>query len=227
VLNVLLGERYKKVTEEVKRYCLGYYGKPPAPIKEEVLQKVIGNEQPISVRPADLIEPEWDKVVNEVKELGLPVKSEEDILTYALYPQVAVKFFRGELSCEELCPPKQAEVPERKREIPQEFIVAIDEEEFRVRVRPVFSISSVVEERATSIKGKEIPKGAITSPMQGMIVALKKQKGDAVKKGEVIAILEAMKMQTEIHAEIEGIVQEIYAYETEIVDAGDVIMVVE
>ncbi|NSW77104.1 MAG: sodium-extruding oxaloacetate decarboxylase subunit alpha [Candidatus Atribacteria bacterium] len=230
VLNVLLGERYKKVTEEVKRYCLGYYGKPPAPIKEEVLRKVIGDEQPISVRPADLLEPEWDKVLREVKELGLPVKNEEDILTYALYPQVAVKFFRGELSCEELCPPKQAEatgVTERKREIPQEFIVAVDEEEFRVRVRPVFSIASVVEGRTTPLKGKEIPKGAIISPMQGMIVALKKRKGDEVKKGEVVAILEAMKMQTEVHAEIEGTVQEIYAYETEIVDAGDVIMVVE
>jgi pyruvate carboxylase subunit B len=227
VLNVLLGERYKKVTEEVKRYCLGFYGKPPAPIKEEVLRKVIGDEKPISVRPADLLEPEWEKVNREIQELGLPVKSEEDILTYALYPQIAVKFFRGELSCEELCPPKKTEEPQATPRIPQEFVVSIDEEEFRVRVRPVFSVTPLSEERVEAVKKKEPPKGAIVSPMQGMIVALKKQKGDPVRKGEVVAVLEAMKMQTEIHAEAEGTVREIYAYETELVDSGDVIMVVE
>ncbi len=228
VLNVLLGERYKKVTEEVKRYCLGFYGKPPAPIKEEVLRKVVGDEKPIAVRPADLLEPEWEKVKKEVEELGLPIKSEEDVLTYALYPQIAVKFFRGELSCEELCPPKKsAEESQILSRIPQEFVVAIDEEEFRVRVRPIFTVAPLVEERVEAVQKKEIPKGAVVSPMQGMIVSLKKQKGDRVRRGEVVAILEAMKMQTEIHAETDGVVREIYAYETELVDSGDVIMVVE
>ncbi|MGC8777459.1 MAG: sodium-extruding oxaloacetate decarboxylase subunit alpha [Candidatus Caldatribacteriaceae bacterium] len=228
VLNVLLGERYKKVTEEVKRYCLGFYGKPPAPIKEEVLRKVVGDEKPIAVRPADLLEPEWEKVKKEVEELGLPIKSEEDVLTYALYPQIAVKFFRGELSCEELCPPKKsAEESRILSRIPQEFVVAIDEEEFRVRVRPIFTVAPLVEERVEAVQKKEIPKGAVVSPMQGMIVSLKKQKGDRVRRGEVVAILEAMKMQTEIHAETDGVVREIYAYETELVDSGDVIMVVE
>jgi pyruvate carboxylase subunit B len=106
-------------------------------------------------------------------------------------------------------------------------VVSIDEEEFRVRVRPVFSVTPLSEERVEAVKKKEPPKGAIVSPMQGMIVALKKQKGDPVRKGEVVAVLEAMKMQTEIHAEAEGTVREIYAYETELVDSGDVIMVVE
>jgi len=232
VFNVLLGERYKKVTEEVKRYCLGYYGKPPAPIKKEVLEKVIGEEDPIDCRPADLIAPEWDKVVKEVEELKLPVQSEEDILTYALYPQIAVKFFRKELTCEEIAPPKREKKEKESvapvlTEIPGEFLVTIDNEEFRVKVRPVFSVTPSSKGKEVLTKPKEIPKGAILSPMQGMIVSLKKGKGDTVRKGETVAILEAMKMQTEIHAEVEGVVKEVYTYETELVDAGDVIMVVE
>lgn len=226
VLNVLMGERYKKVTEEVKRYCLGFYGKPPAPVKKEVLTRVIGDEDPIDVRPADLLEPEWGRILKEVEELKLPVKSEEDVLTYTMYPQIAVKFFRGEIVSEEIVPPKKPESVPPSLAIPDEFIVTVDEEEFRVRVRPVLSVIPVKEEKAPA-KPKEPPKGAITSPMQGMIVALKKRVGDPVKKGEPVAVLEAMKMQTEIHSEIEGVVREIYVYETEIVDFGDVIMVVE
>jgi pyruvate carboxylase subunit B len=230
VLNVLMGERYKKVTEEVKRYCLGYYGKPPAPIKEEVLKKVIGDEKPIDVRPADLLEPEWEKIVQEVQELGLPVDSEEDILTYAMYPQIAAKFFRCELVPEEI----PASASEEKagtvavNGVPDEFVVTVDGEEFHVKVRPVLSVTRVEEEkRETPARPREVPRGAITSPMQGMIVALKKKVGDRVQKGETVAVLEAMKMQTEIHSDFEGVVKEIYVYETEIVDFGDVIMVVE
>jgi pyruvate carboxylase subunit B len=230
VLNVLMGERYKKVTEEVKRYCLGYYGKPPAPIKEEVLKKVIGDEKPIDVRPADLLEPEWEKIVQEVQELGLPVDSEEDILTYAMYPQIAAKFFRCELVPEEIPASASGEKAGTVavNGIPDEFVVTVDGEEFHVKVRPVLSVTRVEEEkRETPVRPREVPRGAITSPMQGMIVALKKKVGDRVQKGETVAVLEAMKMQTEIHSDFEGVVKEIYVYETEIVDFGDVIMVVE
>ncbi|WP_438318509.1 sodium-extruding oxaloacetate decarboxylase subunit alpha [Candidatus Caldatribacterium sp. SIUC1] len=230
VLNVLMGERYKKVTEEVKRYCLGHYGKPPAPIKEEVLKRVIGDEKPIDVRPADLLEPEWEEIVQEVQDLGLPVDSEEDILTYAMYPQIAAKFFRCELVPEEIPAPASGEKvgTVAVNGVPDEFVVTVDGEEFHVKVRPVLSVTRVEEEKKeTPVRPREIPRGAIVSPMQGMIVALKKKVGDRVQKGETVAVLEAMKMQTEIHSDFEGVVKEIYVYETEIVDFGDVIMVVE
>lgn len=229
VLNVLMGERYKKVTEEVKKYCLGYYGRPPAPIKEEVLRKIIGDEKPITVRPADLLEPEWDKIVREIQELGLPIEKEEDILTYAMYPQIAAKFFRCELVPEEIPAPAQSEKTVALSHVPDEFVVVVDGEEFQVKVRPVLTVAKAEEKKEEAPqkeKPREIPKGAIVSPMQGMIVALKKKVGDPVQKGETVAILEAMKMQTEIHSDFEGVVKEIYVYETEIVDFGDVIMVV-
>ncbi|SHG65131.1 oxaloacetate decarboxylase, alpha subunit [Thermosyntropha lipolytica DSM 11003] len=90
VLNVLTGERYKLCPGEVKDYVRGFYGKPPVPVKEEVRRKIIGDEPVISVRPADLLDPGWEKAKQEVAHLA---ESEEDILTYALFPQVALKFF--------------------------------------------------------------------------------------------------------------------------------------
>jgi len=96
VLNVILGRRYASVTKEVKEYCLGYYGRTPAPIDPEIRQKIIGKEQPIECRPADLIKPQLESLREEAGKMGI-LKKEEDLITYALYPNVAPKFLRGEI----------------------------------------------------------------------------------------------------------------------------------
>ncbi|MFH1143891.1 MAG: pyruvate/oxaloacetate carboxyltransferase [Candidatus Eisenbacteria bacterium] len=88
-LNVVLGERYKVVPEEVKNYFRGYYGRPPAPMDPEIRKKVIGRETPIEGRPADLLEPALETARREIGELA---RSEEDVLSYALFPQVARPF---------------------------------------------------------------------------------------------------------------------------------------
>jgi oxaloacetate decarboxylase alpha subunit len=90
VLNVVTGERYKIIPNEVKQYVKGYYGASPAPIDEKVKRKVIGDEEPITRRPADLLMPEFEKAK---KELDGKVKNDEDILSYVLFPQVALSFF--------------------------------------------------------------------------------------------------------------------------------------
>ncbi|MDK2820954.1 MAG: hypothetical protein PWP31_919 [Clostridia bacterium] len=89
VLNVLAGERYKLVSKEVKNYLRGYYGQPPGKVNEEVRKKIIGDEEPITCRPADLLEPELPKANREI---GSYVQKEEDLLSYAMFPQVAKKF---------------------------------------------------------------------------------------------------------------------------------------
>jgi oxaloacetate decarboxylase alpha subunit len=89
VLNVLTGSRYKMIPQEVKDYVRGYYGKPLGPIDPEVQRLVIGDEQPISVRPADLLENDFEKKKEEIKEL---VESEEDYITYALFP--VIRYFK-------------------------------------------------------------------------------------------------------------------------------------
>lgn len=90
VFNVIGGERYKMVTKEFKGLVRGEYGATPVPIKPEFIQKIIGDEQPITCRPADLLAPELDKMREEMKEW---YEQEEDVLTYAQFGQVAVKFF--------------------------------------------------------------------------------------------------------------------------------------
>jgi len=106
VMNVLAGERYKSLSKEVKDYCLGYYGRPPAPIKKDLLKKIIGDEKPITVRPADLLKPELDERKKEAEKLGILRKGseQEDLVTYTLFPQVAVKFLKGETEAEKLEP---------------------------------------------------------------------------------------------------------------------------
>ncbi len=89
-LNVMLGERYKVIPEEVKQYIRGYYGKSPAPIADWLIRKAIGDEQPIICRPADMLAAGWEQAKKEIGDLA---KSEEDICSYALFPQIARPFF--------------------------------------------------------------------------------------------------------------------------------------
>jgi oxaloacetate decarboxylase alpha subunit len=91
VFNVICGKRYGIVPKEVKDYVKGLYGKPPAPIDEKIKRKIIGDEKPITVRPADLLKPILNNIPNDVKPY---IENEEDKLTYALFPQTAIEFFK-------------------------------------------------------------------------------------------------------------------------------------
>ncbi len=103
ILNVSLKERYKVIPEEIRRYILGYYGQPPGPISPELIKKAAGNEKPISCRPADLLSPGWESAKKDIGELAA---DDEDILTFALFPQVARPFLsrkaKGQLGKEEI-----------------------------------------------------------------------------------------------------------------------------
>ena len=105
LFNVLTGERYKLVPKEIKDYVKGQYGKAPAPIDEEVKKKIIGDEEVVTVRPADLLEPEFEKIKLEA---GVLAKCDEDVITYALFPQVAPKFLENKYN------------PEKKDELSEE-----------------------------------------------------------------------------------------------------------
>ena len=98
VTNVLQGERYKKVSNEVKAYCRGEYGKTPAPIDPEVMKTILGDEQPLTGRYADTLEPQFDKTKAE---LGDTAKCDEDVLSYIAFPQVAEAFFEQRRAAEE------------------------------------------------------------------------------------------------------------------------------
>ncbi|MDD1759582.1 MAG: pyruvate carboxylase subunit B, partial [Methanothrix sp.] len=220
VLNVMTGDRYKMVPKEVKDYVKGLYGKSPAMIDPKVRLKVLCDEEPITVRPADLLPPEYDKAKKEVDALGL-AKKEEDYLTYALYPQVAVKFLQG-TAVEEALVKKQPSAAQSSLPIRSEPIalnVEVDGESYLVKVAPAGMTIQEAQPKA--------PTDGVTVPMQGVVIRYKVKKGDKVAKGDAIAVLEAMKMEQNIFANKEGTVKEIYIKEGTTVAPGDVLMSIE
>jgi len=220
VLNVLMGERYKVIPREVRDYVYGIYGRPPAPIAEWLLSTVLGDDLAVTCRPADLLDSELEMRTKEAEELGI-IKKEEDILTYALYPQIAPKFLRGEAEEEKLMPASVAGDVSSHAGIFNRFRVVVDGEAFQVEVEPTGEMAAIIEENKP---GSADVEGGITSNMHGMILGLKVTKGDAVEKGDVVAVIEAMKMENNLHAPHSGMVREIFVSEGDAVGTGDVIM---
>jgi oxaloacetate decarboxylase alpha subunit len=227
VLNVLMGERYKVIPKEVKDYVRGLYGRPPQKISAEIVAKIIGEDEPITCRPADLLQPEYEKMKKEAEDMGI-VKKEEDILTYILYPAIAPAFLKGELEEEDLVPIMEKKNPCATADfsgIPTDYKVEVDGEVFNVKVNPVGGSVKVVEadEKPTA---DSVP-GAVTSHMQGMVLSIKVQIGDSIEEGDTVCVIEAMKMENAIHAPHGGTVKAILISDGDAVKSGDVLMSIE
>ena len=138
VLNVLTGKRYKSITNEVKLYLQGRYGKAPGKINETVRNMAIGSDEVITCRPADKLKPEMHRLRDEIGELA---KSEEDVLTYAMFPEIGRKFLEeraaGTLKPEELKPPVSAAAPGLPAFAPTDFNVTMHGETYHIRVTGV------------------------------------------------------------------------------------------
>ncbi|MDN5340196.1 MAG: pyruvate carboxylase subunit [Euryarchaeota archaeon] len=228
VLNVLMGgERYQNVTKEVKDYVLGLYGRSPAPINPEIRKTIIGDELPITVRPADLLEPIYEQMRKEATEQGL-ITREEDVLTYILYPSIAPSFLRGERQPEPI-PEKASAAPAAAAEIPRSMEVEVDGEIFSVRIITVEG--GAVTGPSTAPPTRTTPRGdvagGVKSNMQGMVLKVMAQRGSTVKKGDTLIVLEAMKMENPIPSPRDGTVSEIFVEAGDVVQNGDVLMVIE
>ena len=229
VLNVLAGQRYTKVTQEVKNYLLGYYGRAPGKVDEKVRKDVIGAEKPIEVRPADLLPPEMEKARKEAEKLGI-LRHDEDLITYALYPQVAVKFLRGEVKEEALL--SGTETPPGGRvpsvlDVPSEFHVEVDGEVFAVKITPKATNGRGAAAAGQPEAHQKAPPGSVICPMPGMIVSVKVKVGDKVQQDDVVVVLEAMKMQSEIRSPQGGVVKQVLVSEGDLVKGGAALVVVE
>ncbi len=134
VLNVMTGDRYKSITNEVKNYFMGHYGKSPAPVNEAVKKKAVGNSEVITCRPADLLDPEMAKLAAEAE---LFAKSEEDVLTYAMFPDIGKTYLQernaGSLVPETLLD-KAAVQSSGPRFAPSEFKVTLHGETFHINL---------------------------------------------------------------------------------------------
>ncbi|PKG32661.1 pyruvate/oxaloacetate carboxyltransferase [Methanoregula sp.] len=225
VLNVLAGgERYRTVTQEVRDYVHGMYGKSPAPVNDGVRKLVIGNDPVVTVRPADLLEPAYEKMKSEAVTAGL-VRKEEDVLTYILYPAIAPAFLKGEKKAEDL-PKKQSPQPSPGG-IPDQMEVEVDGEVFSVRIVSLGGNKVAVQEISPGkIPAGEVA-GGVRSNMQGMVLKILVSRNALVKKGDTLLVLEAMKMENPVHSPADGRVAEIFVDTGDTVRNGDVLMVVQ
>ncbi|MBP8236292.1 MAG: sodium-extruding oxaloacetate decarboxylase subunit alpha [Pseudomonas sp.] len=252
VFNVLAGERYKTITNEVKLYLQGRYGTAPGKVNEQLRKQAIGSEEVIEVRPADLLKPEMAKLREEI---GALAKSEEDVLTYAMFPDIGRKFLEeraaGTLTPEVLLPIPEAGgvAPAGGEGVPTEFVVDVHGESYRVDITGVgvksdgkrhfyLSIDGMPEEvvfeplndfvAGSSGKRKQASApGDVSTSMPGNIVDVLVKVGDTVKAGQAVLISEAMKMETEVQAPIAGTVTAVHVAKGDRVNPGDVLVEIE
>ena len=239
-LNVITGEKYKVVTSETKNYLKGYYGKPPAPINKEVQKSVLGGEEIITARPADLIEPELSKDYEEIKEYGL---SPEDLLTYVLFSKIAVEFFKDRkegklpdyskiesagsaLSHEQQTIASKESLPQCPETdgglAPSEFNVTVHGESYKIKIagvghksdqkRPFFlNIDGVLEEVVIESLTEIVPSAG------GEIV------GESIARSK----RPSPKREGDVYAPMPGRITKVMVKEGSAVRAGDTVLIVE
>ncbi|WP_394168767.1 sodium-extruding oxaloacetate decarboxylase subunit alpha [Saccharospirillum alexandrii] len=248
VYNVLAGERYKTITNEVKRYFLGGYGKPPAEVNARVLKKAIGNESVSDARPADALKPELQNLTRDIGDLAT---NKEDVLTFAMFPDMGRDFLKqraeGTLVPEPLLPPESAAAHKPSGATPTEFKVDVHGETYEVAVTGVGDFGSGKRKLYISLDGmpeevvfeslneyvadgrgsgrqKASEPGHVTAAMPGNIVEVLVSEGDVVEAGQAVLITEAMKMETEINAGVAGTVKAVHVTKGDRVTPGEVLV---
>jgi pyruvate carboxylase subunit B len=254
VINVLTDKRYQTITNEVKLYLQGRYGRAPAPVNPTLQQQAIGNEELVECRPADLLRPEMERLTQDI---GTLAQSADDVLIYAMFPEIGRSFLEqraaGTLQPEPLEPPPSAQAT---GSAPTEFNIAVHGETYHVKVTGAghkgqtdrhfyLNIDGVPEEVLVetldeivltggaegavkkAIVGKR-PKpsapGHVATSMPGNIVDVLVKEGDTVEAGQSVLVTEAMKMETEIQAPIAGTVTAVYVIKGDAVNPDEVLL---
>ena len=240
VINVLTGERYKSITKETAGILKGEYGATPSPMNKELQAKVLDGADPITCRPADLLYPEMKRLTEELREIAKTedIKLEtgerevDDVLTYALFPEIGLKFLKNRDNPDAFEPVPTGEeltyAPVSKSEGDAEvYTVNVNGESFVVQVSEggdVSNIAPVANSAAVSTPASNTNAEPLNSPLSGNIFKINVAVGQSVVEGDVLIILEAMKMETEVVASNSGVVQSIDTAEGSSVSVGDVLL---
>ncbi|EDA3139592.1 biotin/lipoyl-binding protein, partial [Salmonella enterica subsp. enterica serovar Joal] len=239
VLNVLTGERYKTIAKETAGILKGEYGRTPAPVNAALQARVLEGAEPVTCRPADLLKPELAQLEADVRrqaqEKGIQLAGNaiDDVLTVALFPQIGLKFLenRHNPAAFEPLPQAEAAQPVAKAEKPAAsgiYTVEVEGKAFVVKVSDGGDISQLTAAApAASSAPATAPAGAgtpVTAPLAGNIWKVIATEGQNVAEGDVLLILEAMKMETEIRAAQAGTVRGIAVKSGDAVSVGDTLM---
>ena len=242
VLNILTGERYKTITREAAGILKGEYGAAPAPVNKELQVRVLEGSEAITCRPADNIEPEleileseFDKIVLE-KNIRLADEKIDDLLTYALFPQVGIQFLENRDNPDFFEPvPKEETSSPANEKNEGVYTVSFKGKSYTVSVSDGGTITSMgaSSDESSSNSGdsqeeSNIPlsngKEDVSAPLSGTIWKILVSPNQAVKEGDTLVILEAMKMETEIKATRSGVVLNVSVKESDSVTVGQLLL---
>ena len=237
VYNVVEGDRYATISQEIKDYCLGLYGDPPEAVDRDVRRLVNGREEPITCRPADLLEPAMGATRRDLVREGYPTPAAEALVTYALFPNAFLAVERGEAVAERLGDEPELEPAAGVVDSPadtddadaepagdaappvavRELTVEVDGQSFAVRIIGGMDTGVSAVATPTQPAAPVAREGTVVSPMQGLLLKVNVKIGDHVALGDVVCVLEAMKMQNDITATRAGTITEVYAIEGSVV----------
>lgn len=249
VMNVLTGERYKVVTNEVKRYLKGGYGRPPAPVDEALRRSAIGSVPFEEGRPAERFSPEMARLVEEIGDLA---DNENDVLTFAMFPDIGRDFLSDRRSGT-LKPEPLPVVNDSQTSVvdasPTGFVMNVHGESYEVQITGVggdrmgrslvyMTLDGVPESAVLEAKDsyqapaqngrmRATEAGHVTTAMPGNIVEVLVAEGDSVEEGQPVLVTEAMKMETEVHARKSGKVAAIHVACGDRVTPGEVLIAIE
>jgi oxaloacetate decarboxylase (Na+ extruding) subunit alpha len=247
VMNVVLGERYKNVTKETRGILSGEYGATPLPVDAELQKRVLGDKTPITVRPADLIPPEMAKLKQELegqtKQKGLASRGIDDVLIYALFPDVGLRFLerRGDASAFEPVPggapktaPAAAPAPAAEQPSAEHYVVTVNGRSYDVEVAGTgssaplrVSVATAPAQAAPAPAPRRAADAAnglgVKAPLAGTVLRVLTSTGHNVQSGDILLVLEAMKMEVEVRAPRPGTISEIAVRQGDAVEVGRVL----
>jgi len=242
VLNILTGERYKTITKETAGVLKGEYGATAAPKNAELQARVLDGAQEITCRPADLIDDEFESLKAELQKLAaeknitLADEIDDDVLTYALFPQIGLKFLENRNNPDAFEPapgtePEPAAVAPvaQAAGTPESYSVRVNGQVYQVEVAAGGDISNIAPMAAgTAPVNVAAASGGepLAAPLSGNIFKVLVQPGQQVEAGEVVIILEAMKMETEIRAVNGGVIGQVSIKEGDSVTVGQLLMTI-
>ena len=223
VINVLTGERYKSMTKETVAVLKGEYGATPAPVNKDLQARVLAGAEAITCRPADLLTPEMDRLSLELRGIvaakGIRTGDHEveDVLTYALFQQVGLKFLENRDNPAAFEPAPSAEqVPHKAATVAvaggEVFTVTGRGQSFQVQVSALGGPAAAAAAASVALAGATsapVQQAVMASPLAGNIWTVDVQPGEAIEEGDLLFILEAMKMEYEVRADRAGTIGDV------------------
>lgn len=236
VINVLSGSRYATITNETAGVLKGEYGETPTPVNSELQARVLEGAEPVTCRPADLLEPELEHQTKEFAELAaehtIRVADEQvdDVLTYALFPQIGLRFLQNRDNPDAFEPAPGGEpepavadsAPAAAAGGAEVYAVRVNGREYTVEVAQGGQLSSIAPAATPTAAAPAAGAGEpVAAVLAGNIFKVHVRKGDAVEEGQPLLVVEAMKMETVVASPKAGVISDVFVAEGDVVAVGD------